>query len=244
LLAADQSLNQASLSQYYWPAFRKQMSTQVLNYLDAIAHLPAGGTLILNNVQWDEYEQLLNDLGDGYGVRISYDQGRLEVMSPSSFHEMYKELILSIALLFALEEGLLIESRGSTTFKQRLSGEAAEPDTCFYVKNAARVINRRRLDLTVDPPPDIIVEIDVSHESTQKYAFYASLGVTELWRYDEQRLHIYQLLEGTYVEISSSLAFPLLTSSALTQFLEQSKTEGQIAALHSFRSWLRSQKSE
>ena len=220
------------------------MAIETLNYLDAIAHLPAGGTLILNDVPWDEYEQLLNDLGDGYGVRISYDHGRLEVMSPSSFHEMYKELIFSIALLFALEEGLLIETRGSTTFKQRRFGKAAEPDTCFYVKNAARVINRRRLDLAVDPPPDIIVEVDVAHESTQKFAFYASLGVPELWQYDEQQLHIYQLSKGSYEEVSSSLAFPLLTSNAMTQFLEQSKTEGQIAALNSFQTWLRSQKSE
>src|SRR3981189_2069167 len=105
------------------------MTMQAANYMDAIAHLPAGGTLILNDVPWEEYEQLLNDLGDGHGVRISYDQGRLEGMSPSSFHEMYKDLVLSIALLLATEVGLPFESRGSTTFKQELSGKGVEPDT-------------------------------------------------------------------------------------------------------------------
>ena len=219
------------------------MATQTLSYLDAIAHLPAGGTLILNDVPWEEYEQLLSDLGDGYGVRISYDQGRLEVMSPSSFHEMYKDLVSYIARFLTLEVGLPFESRGSTTFKQKLSGKGAEPDTCFYIQNSARIIGKRQIDLTVDPPPDIIVEIDVSHESTRKFRFYASLGVPEVWRYDEQRLHIYRLTEDGYVEIPASLSFPLLTSNALSQFLEQSKTEGQAAALSSFREWLRAQTS-
>ena len=217
------------------------MGTLTLSYLDAIAHLPAGGTLILNEVSWEEYEQLLADLGHENGVRISYDQGRLEVMSPSSFHEMFKELVLSIALSLATEVGLPFESRGSTTFKQELSEKGAEPDTCFYVQNAFRIIGKRQIDLKGDPPPDIIVEIDVSHESTGKFSFYATLGVRELWRYDEQSLHIYRLSDEGYSEIPASEVFPLLTSNALTQFLEQSKTAGQGAALRSFRDWLRTQ---
>lgn len=218
------------------------MATQTLSYLDAIAHLPAGGTLILNEVPWEEYEQLLTDLGDGYGVRISYDQGRLEVMSPSTFHEMYKDLVYCIAFILAQETNSPFESRGSTTFKQKLTGKGAEPDTCFYVHNSARIIGKRQIDLTVDPPPDIIVEIDVSHESTGKFRFYASLGVPELWRYDEHRLHIYRLTDDGYFEIPASVAFPVLTSAALSQFLKQSRTEGQGAALRSFREWLRAPK--
>ncbi len=214
------------------------MTTQTVNYIEAIAHLPAGGTLILNDVPWEEYEQLLANIGDGCGVRISYDRGRLEIMNPSSNHEMYTELILRLVDAIAEEMRLTLESRGSTTFKQEQLGQAAEPDTCFYVQNASRIIGKSKIDLSVDPPPDVVVEVDVSHDTTSMFEFYSSVGVRELWRYDEKRAAIYHLLDQDYVEMPTSLAFPPLSSEALTQFLEQSKAEGQSAALHAFRQWL------
>jgi len=220
------------------------MTTQTANYLDAIAHLPAGSKLILADVSWEEYEQLLADLGDGYGARIHYDRGRLEIMSPSLNHEMYKELILRLADILAEEMGLTLESRGSTTFKQKQIDSGREPDTCFYVQNAARIIGKKELDLSVDPPPDIVVEIDVWHDSTSKFAFYASLGVPELWHADEQRAQIYHLTEQGYCEAPASRVFPVLSSDTLSRFLEQSKTEGQSATLRSFRQWLRTQRPE
>lgn len=160
-------------------------------------------------------------------------------MSPSSNHEMYKELLQNFALLITLEMGLVFESRGSTTFRQEQFVHGAEPDTCFYIENASRIIGKKRIDLDTDPPPDVIVEIDVSHDSTSKFDFYAALGVPELWRYDEHRAQIYHLIDENYSEQPASLALPAITADALTRFLEQSKTEGQSAALRSFRAWLR-----
>jgi Uma2 family endonuclease len=218
------------------------MVTLSLSYLDAISRLPAGGTLILNDVPWEEYEQLLNDLGDDYGVRINYDQGRLEVMSPSTFHEMYKDLVFSMAFMLAYEFNTPFETRGSSTFKQARARKGAEPDTCFYIQNATRIVGKRRIDLSTDPPPDIVVEIDVSQESIRKLEFYAGLGVPEVWHYDERSARIYLLRDQSYVEVSSSQSFPVLTSKVLTQTLEQSKTEGgQMGAISSFREWLRGQ---
>src|SRR2546428_13487493 len=188
------------------------MSTQTLNYLEAIAHLPAGGTLILTDVTWEEYEQLLAELGDSSGLRVSFDQGRLEIMSPSLFREMYKDLVFSIAFLLAQEGGTPFESRGSTTFKQDWTRKGAEPDTCFYTQNAARILGKRKIDLTINPPPDIVFEIDVSHESTRKLQFYAGLGVPEVWRYDERCARIYVLTNESYIEASFSPTFPVLTS--------------------------------
>src|SRR6266702_8590113 len=96
------------------------MTTQTANYLDAIAHLPAGGSLILNDVPWEEYEELLSDLGEGYAVRIAYDRGRLEIMSPTARHEMYKDLLLRLVDSLAETKGdLVLETRGSTTFKEK-----------------------------------------------------------------------------------------------------------------------------
>jgi len=183
------------------------MTTQTANYLEAIGHLPAGGTLILTDVPWKDYEQLLHDLGEGYAVRISYDQGRLEIMSPSHKHENFKELISRLAHVIA-----------------------------------ARIIGRESIDLRTDPPPDVVVEIDVSHDSTSKLAIYAGMRVPELWRYDGKRARLYSLMADAYVEIPSSQFLPIVSCDLLTRFLEQSKTQGQSATLRSFREWLRGQR--
>jgi Uma2 family endonuclease len=207
--------------------------------LKAIEHLPSGGTLTVHDVNWEQYVQLLRDLGDSNRVRISYGHGRLEVLSPSSIHEMYKELISDAGRATAQKIGVDLEKLGSTTFTAGTFGEGAEPDTCFYVQNAARVIGKRKIDLSVDPPPDVAVEINISRGSSNKLSIYQSLGVPEVWLYDERKLRIFRLTDDGYVETAESLAFPGLTAEALTQVLEQSKSEGQSAALRSFREWLR-----
>lgn len=106
------------------------------------------------------------------------------------------------------------------------------------MQNAARLIGKRRIDLEVDPPPDVVVEIDLSSVSASKFPIYAALSVPEIWLYDGQQARFYQLAEQSYQEIRHSLAFPVLTSAALTDFLAQSKTSGQSAALAAFRPWL------
>lgn len=217
------------------------MSTQVLNYLDAIAHLPAGGTLILTDVPWEAYEQLLVDLGDSSAKRVTYDNGRLEVMSPSSKHEIFIRVIERLTYAVAEAADVPIEGLGSTTYKQELLGRGVEPDACFYIKNAARIIGKERIDLNIDPPPDIVVEIDISDESTTKFTIYAGMGVPELWHYDNRRARIYSLIDQRYVEMSASEIFPVLTSEALSQFLEQGLAEGQTAAVKSIREWLLAQ---
>jgi Uma2 family endonuclease len=153
---------------------------------------------------------------------------------------MYAELIQDMARVIADHMDIVLESRGSTTFKRKRQ-QGAEPDTCFYIQNASRIIGKHRIDLATDPPPDVVVEIDVSHDSTDKFEFYASIGVPEIWRYDEHRAQIFHLRDQTFIEMPSSRAFPIVTSDALTRFLDQSKTEGQSAALKSFRHWVRSQ---
>jgi Uma2 family endonuclease len=132
-----------------------------------------------------------------------------------------------------------LESLGSTTFTPGTFGAGAEPDTCFYVQNAARIIGKRKIDLSVDPPPDVAVEIDISSDSTDKLALYQTLGVPEMWIYNGARMRIHHLTDQGYVEEPNSLAFPLLTADAITEVLEKSKTKGQSAALRSFRNWLR-----
>jgi len=213
---------------------------KISSFLATVENLPEGRMITIPDVTWDEYEQLMADLGDRPGKRVNYDRGRLWIMSPSQYHEMYTALLQHIALSAAEALGYDLESRGSATFKKKSFPGGMEPDTCFFIQNAARIIGKRKLDPRRDPPPDVIVEIDISSGSLYKLEFYADLGVPEIWRYDEKRLWILHLTEQGYAEAATSRALPVVTADALSQFLEQSKTEGQGAALRSFRQWLRS----
>ena len=221
------------------------MPTQAAStYLEAIRHLPVGSALIVPEVSWAEYEALLAELGAGYAVRVTYDEEGLEIVSPSAKHEKCKEFIRDIARVLAGELGTGLEGFGSTTLKHEALQQGAEPDTCFYVQHAAQVIGKDELDLAVAPPPDVVVEIDLSHSSQRKLAFYAKLGVPEVWRYDGQRASMY-LRSGTgYAEVPASLAFPTFTADALTALLRQLGTEGQQAVLEAFRRSLRERRKE
>jgi Uma2 family endonuclease len=218
------------------------MSTLTTDYLDLVERLPAGASLWLRNVGWEDYEHLLTQMDSQPGHRVTYDCGRLIIMSPSPEHEDYKEFIYSLIRIMAVELGIVLESRGSATFKSKRLAKGAEPDTCFYVQNAKRIIGQRTITLGIDPPPDVAVEIDTTNESLDKFKIYAALGVPEIWRYDGEKAHFYQLSETSYQEIQSSVAFPLLTAEDLTRFLEQSKAEGQTAAVAAFLKLLRGRK--
>ncbi|MEK6304023.1 MAG: Uma2 family endonuclease [Acidobacteriota bacterium] len=214
------------------------MSTSAASYLEAVEHLPDGAMLRLEHISWDEYEHLLEELSEWPGVRVSYDHGRVEIMSPLPEHEEYKDFIYSMVRILAEEINLSLETRGSTTFKRKGDLKGAEPDASFYVQNAGSLVGNRRIDLDVDPPPDIVVEVDITNESLSKFPIYAAFGVLEIWRYNGQQARIYHLLDRDYVEASASRSFHGLTAQAITDFVELSKTEGQSKALTAFRQWV------
>ncbi|HLG13010.1 MAG TPA: Uma2 family endonuclease [Blastocatellia bacterium] len=208
------------------------------DFVAAVAHLPHGACLRINDVPWEEYEQLLADLGEGYSARIYYDEGRLEIMSPDSVHEKHKGIIHRLIGAVSDELDLDIESFGSTTFKAERKG--AEPDECFYVQNASSVIGRHGdLDLNCDPPPDIVVEVDRTSTSLDKFPIYAALGVPEIWRITGGGVEIHRLSEHHYIQSNESRAFPVLTAEALSRFLALGLAEGERKAAQALRAWLR-----
>ena len=220
------------------------MSTLTTNYLDIVERLPAGAKLELSNVDWDEYEHLLTQMESFHpGHRLSYDRGRLIIVGPSAEHEHYKEFILGLVQTLSDEMDVTVESWGGTTFKRKALRKGVEPDTCFYVQSAASVIGRRTFPRREYPPPDVVVEIDMSNDSLDKFPIYAALGVPEIWRYDGESTRFYKLMGENYEVIQNSLAFPALTAKVITQYLELSKTDGQTAALKAFRQTLRSRAS-
>ena len=220
------------------------MSTQTTNYLDIIERLPAGAKLELLNIDWDEYEHLLTQMESFHpGHRLSYDRGRLIIVSPSLEHERAKEFVSRLVAELAEEAGLTFEPAGATTFKRKLLKKGVEPDACFYVQNAARVIGRRTFRGGEYPPPDVLVEIDMSNDSLDKLPIYAALGVREIWRYDGVTTRFYILTGETYEVVQNSLAFPTITPNVITQHLELRKTDGHAAAVKAIRQMLRSRAS-
>jgi Uma2 family endonuclease len=218
------------------------MIVQTEIYLDAIEFMPEGGSLCFNDVSWDEYEELITQMENKPGYRMTYDEGRLEIMSPKQDHERPKEFILSLARVYADEMDMSLETFGSTTFRRRKKLKGAEPDTSFYVQNAHLMEGQFSLDLEVDPPPDVVVEIDTTNESSGKFPIYAALGVNEIWLHHGFDTKFYQLADEHYIEIENSIAFPLLTSKVLNEFIERSKSKSQTKALKEFRQWVRDNK--
>ncbi len=204
-----------------------------------IDRLPIGSTMLVPDVPWSDYQQLVEKMDQQNGLRLTFDQGNLEIMSPLPIHEKYKEFLIRLMDRLSILMNFDLESLGSTTFNQEWLNNGVEPDTCFYIQNASKIIGKDRIDLAVDPPPDIAVEVDISHHSTTKLKIYEELKVPEIWLYDNTNLKIFILGENGYVDSPSSSSFPFLTGEALTRFLEQSKTQGQGAALQSFLEWVK-----
>jgi len=203
-------------------------------------HVPPGQRVLLRDVTWQELETILEDLGEHRAARIAYDRGILEIMAPLPEHEDDKEIISD--LVKALLEELNIEFRclGSTTFKNQAMAQGIEPDQCFYIENESKIRGKKRLDLTVDPPPDLALEVDITSRTHPN--IYEALKVPELWRFYKGNLQINVLRDGHYVESQESLNFPRLPLvKAIPQYLEQSTTAGRNATLKAFRLWVQKQ---
>jgi Uma2 family endonuclease len=198
--------------------------------------------IILEDVRWETYERLLEDLFDRSAPRLTYSEGTLEIMGPTPEHEKLNRTIALLVEILADEVGVELGNLGSTTFRRKDVAMGFEADSCFYVQNVEAIAGKPAIDLRTDPPPDIALEIDISRSSLPKLAIFARFGVPEVWRYDGRELRMYRLSGDSYAEIEASLAFPRLPRAALARFIEESKTGSRRALLRSFREWIRTQR--
>jgi Uma2 family endonuclease len=183
----------------------------------------ADSQVVLSNVSWETYERLLEDLSDCSVPHLTYDRGRLEIMSPTQEHEELNRTINSIVETVAVELDVRVRVLGSSTFKRKDLKRGFEPDSCFYVKSAESIRGKKRLDLSIDPPPDLVIEIDITSSSIPRMPIFALFGVPEVWRYDGGSLRISVLQGNEYVSSDRSLAIPILTSRVLEDFLAKSQ---------------------
>lgn len=193
--------------------------------------IPPGQKINLKDVTWEEFEKILEELGEHRAARIAYSNNRLEIMTPLPEHESNKEIVGDLIKALLEELDIEVYPLGSTTFKNQIMQEGIEPDNCFYIQ-------KDRIDLTVDPPPDLALEIDVKSRTHRE--IYAKLGVPELWRFEKMKLQINVLQNGSYIEVDSSPNFPNLPlKEVIPQYLEQVKTAGRNKTMKAFRKWIK-----
>lgn len=192
----------------------------------------------LQDVSWDEYESLLKEAGER-PIRLTYDDGKLEIMTMSFEHEWRKKIIGRLVELLAIVLHMPFQSGGSTTMKRKLKKKGLEPDDCYWFANAKRMRGKKRLDLKVDPPPDLAVEVDVSRGVLKRMPIYAALKVVEVWRFKDELLHSFLLhTDGTYKQSSHSAVFPFLAMAEMQRFLDKSAAIDEGALAREFMAWV------
>ncbi len=200
---------------------------------------PAEQRLVLEGVSWSTYDRLVAEL-ENRGIRLAYDQGRLEIMSPSFLHEIRKRQIGRMIEVLAEELDLEIVGGGSTTFRREDDKRGLEPDECYWLANAPAVMHKQEIDLAIDPPPDLAMEVDLTSDSLNKQPIYASLRIPEVWRFDGRELSVLRLApDGAYAAVERSLSFPQVSRSSLLRFLELRQSMGERQWTREFRAWIR-----
>ena len=191
--------------------------------------------LTLRNITWQTYENLLADLDEQSGVHLTYDQGVLEIMTLTPEHESINRYLSSLIDLLVDELGKDVHPVGSATFKRADVERGFEPDSSFYFSQATQMRGKKRIDLRVDPAPELVIEIDISHGSLNKLSIFAQFGIAEIWRYDGANIHIYHLVDNAYEEQSQRRIFPKLTDDKIEKFL----TNSQTMTRQELKQWLR-----
>jgi Uma2 family endonuclease len=205
--------------------------------------------VVLPNVSWQQFEQLLTELGAERTTHFTYNRGKLELMTPTEEHLRCHRLLDSLILLLSDQIDLPMTSIDSVLLKDQNLGYGTQPAACYYLRDDAARPDQRSIDLTQHPAPDLAVEIALNKSTMDKLPIYAALGISEVWRYVTQagddvlrgKLFIYQKSGDRYQEITHSEAFPFLSGDRILEFLDHSDTVGLASALQTVRSWLSQQ---
>lgn len=195
--------------------------------------------LLLTNISWQTYERILDEMGESH-YRLTYDDGDLEFMTLSFGHEHAGGWIGRLIFFLALEWNIPICTGGSTTLKKSLRKKGLEPDECFWIKHEEQMRNKKTWDAFTDPPPDLAVEVDITHSSLDRLRIYAALGVPEVWRYDGNSFTVLVLgANGKYKTKTKSLAFPRLPLTEFARFVAKLGSDDEVQLIKEFTAWIR-----
>jgi Uma2 family endonuclease len=200
--------------------------------------------VLLRGIGWEGYETILKLVGDQPAVRLTYDRGDLELMAPSIDHEESKGLFGRMVETVTEELRIPCRAAGSTTWRKMAKERGLEADECYYIAAFSQVRGKHKaIDLTVDPPPDLAIEIEISHSALDRMGIYAALRVPEVWRFDGETLLINQLQDdGTYAEVDTSPSLPYLHPAEIVYWFEQAEViEDHSEWGRRFREWVRAE---
>jgi Uma2 family endonuclease len=212
-----------------------------------VATAPAVNTpvqhIVLEHVSWETYESLLADYADQSAPRFTYDQGKLEIVSPLTTHEEDNRTLAMAVEVIAETWSVNLRNIGSMTFKREDLLRGFEPDTGFYIQREEQVRNRKQIHLAVDPPPDLVIEIEVTNAAIPKLPLYAEVGIPEVWRISGDRVTILRLESGEYHEGAVSVALPPIDNEIVSRFLQDSRRLLRVDWIRAVRAWARDQVS-
>lgn len=193
---------------------------------------------VIGAINWSSYQDIARAL-TGRHVRLTYDRGSLEFMTISGKHGKLSRLIGQLIAALADELGIPRGQYGDMTCDNESAMRGLEPDECFYLTNEPIVRGKDDIDLTVDPPPDLAVEVDLSPSRRDRLSVYPALGIPEVWRYDGAMLTVHQLdVSGAYVEATTSLYFPTISIAGVAEFIDRRTQLDEASLLRSFREWV------
>lgn len=198
-----------------------------------------GQSLLLHGISWEVYEQLVEAFAEEH-VRLTYDDGDLELMAPRINHEWWKRRMSLLLTWYCIEREIGMIGAGSTTFRRVDVRKGAEPDECFYIQNVEKMRGKRDLDLTRDPPPDLVLEVDITTDSLERMPIYAALGVPEVWVYDDESIRLYRLDSKKHYKLSKkSRALPGLPVAELHRYVLDTQDLLDSELMRDFRGWIK-----
>lgn len=194
---------------------------------------PGEQRVVLRDVDWETYLSLAEKT-DRPGKLITYDCGVLEIMSPSRNHEIFKSMIGRMVERYAEIRSIDATSTASTTFKSPASRRAFEADESFYIEHESVVRGRSEIDLQIDPPPDLVIEIEQTRSAINKLALFAEFGIAEVWRFDGTNLWIGCLANGQYITSLSSTVLPSFPVEHAVEILRAIGTQSETKLIRRF----------
>jgi Uma2 family endonuclease len=197
-------------------------------------------SVILSNVDWKTYEDTIKEFNGKQNPRFYYEKENLLITSNSSEHEDIKDTLVYLIYIFTEEFRINARSLGSSTYQREDIERGFEPDSCFYFENEPLIRGVKRLDMSIHPAPDLIIEVDITSLSTNRQSIFAAFGVPEIWRFDGEKMQILQLKKDKYSEIINSLFLPKVTAKILTDFLNKSQTLSRLEWINEVRTWAKS----
>jgi Uma2 family endonuclease len=196
---------------------------------------------LLTNISWQTFKAMLAEMGSQRKNRIAYDSGIIEIMTPLMPHENSNRAIEGFVVVMCEELGLEIKRTGSLTLTRDDLQRGGEPDSSYYIQNESLVRDKENIDLATDPPPDLVLEVEYSRSAINKLNLYASLKISEVWRFNGSVLRVYTLADEQYTEVEISPTFNPIPIKEIPRFLQQTKIQGENATTRDFRVWVRQQ---